>query len=304
MVCSAFFILIIFSGQLSKIYKTLREYSLGADAVMNEDYDYSFDSLEEGDLAILGTQLDQMVRRLKLTVEALNAEKEKLRIFISQMTHQLKTPLASMKLMIELSLSDNIDPEKKREFLERSLAEQNKMEWLIQTLLDISRLEIGKVKLNMKDIELPELIKQTVQVLEPRWRKKNHQIIFSLPESFRFQCDPNWFGQALENILKNAIDYTPENGRIEIKLVENDAYMKLIFKDNGIGIEPEDLPFIFDKFYRGRKALIINRNGTGIGLTLSKAIIERHDGEIRIKSIPGTGSEFILEFPRDHLKKS
>lgn len=283
---------------MNSLSKKLQEISLGADYIMNGRYRYRLPDEKEGDIAIVGSQFNQMAKRLELTLEELNQEKDNMKDFVSVMTHQLKTPLASLKTMNELLLNGAQEkPEVRREFLARSQEQIERMEWLIQTLLKITRLETGSVKFNRKKIELNSLLEEITDTLQPRLVAKKLTLEFDSGEEAYLLCDKDWLGQAIENIIKNAIDYTPVKGNIAIALTCSYNFTKISINDSGIGIDTEDLPHIFDRFYRGKNAPGTSRNGTGIGLSLSRAVIEKHNGLINVRSKKGKGSTFTIELP-------
>ena len=292
----AVMLLLIFTDGLSR---KLQEIALGADCIMNGRYGYRLPEEGEGDIAIVGSQFNQMAKRLEMTLEELNGQKENMKNFVSDMTHQLKTPLAALKTMNELLLNGAHEkPDIRNEFLRRSMEQIERMEWLVKTLLKITRLETGVIKFNLKKTLLKPMLAELIDGLLPRIASKDQNLEFDVPESAFILCDSDWLGQAVQNILKNAIDYTPNGGMLGVTITESEGFVKIGIKDSGIGIEPDELPMIFDRFYRGRSEMK-GSGGTGIGLSLAKAIVEKHGGLINVRSVRGIGSTFTIELPKE-----
>jgi len=296
-----FILLVLFS----RLYKQMNTLCLGAEKIMNGSFDIKLPEDGEGILPNLGFQFNQMSNRLKHTLDALKSEKVMLKNIISDISHQLKTPLSSLYVFNELLLDGATEQEDVRnEFLIKSKVQLERMEWLIQALLKISRLEAGVIQFNRKYEDLCFMINNIVNSLEFKWKEKNHsiQIIKNLAEEGKdfvyLSYDPEWLGEAVENIIKNAIEYTPVGGKIDIIVEEKESLVTLIIKDSGIGIPQEDLPYIFNRFYQGRNS----KKGTGIGLSLSRLIVEKHGGVINVSSRKNQGTTFTITFPKSLLR--
>lgn len=280
------------------VYQGVRQVSQGADQLMRGEYGIRFKDDAEGDLSILGHQFNQLSVRLQLSMEELNQEQERLKRLISDISHQFKTPLSSLVLFQEL-LSDPSALEHERTvLLERSRNELFRMERLIQSLLTMSRLEAGVIEVRPTVADLVSTVKECMGSLESIFRQKQLSICLKGGiEPLPLAHDPFWLSEAIRNILYNAIDFTPEYGEIIIELLRTEMSLQMTIRDFGVGIDQEDLPYIFQRFYQGKQGLLNGRRGTGVGLALSQLIIEKHGGHIRAESSLGEGTSVVMVFP-------
>ncbi len=220
--------------------------------------------------------------------------------FVANVSHELKTPLTSIKTYTETILDDemNLDDEEAKKFLNVILSESNRMSRLVSDLLQLSKFDYNKVAWNKIYFDLPELTKQVCEKHKIQADTKNQivdcYITSNVPMCF---ADRDGVEQVVTNILSNAIKYTPENGSIKVYVgcVHDDAYIKII--DNGMGIPEEDLPRVFERFYRVDKARSREMGGTGLGLPIAKEIIEANGGSISMKSEVGKGTEVVIKVP-------
>jgi two-component system phosphate regulon sensor histidine kinase PhoR len=221
--------------------------------------------------------------------------------FVSNVSHELKTPLSSIKAYIEMLQDGEANDEKSRhEFYEIIATETNRLHRLIENILNISRIESGVVKVVREPISLPGVVKQVLEVAVVQAKAKNIKIVENLqPVYSQVEADRDMIYQAVMNLVSNAVKYTREGGTVTVR-VSTDEQRKVVLceiADNGLGIPPEDLPKIFDKFYRVQANSKIAK-GTGLGLTLVKHIIETvHEGKITVTSEVGKGSTFGFELP-------
>ena len=221
--------------------------------------------------------------------------------FVSNVSHELKTPLASIKAYIEMLIDGEADDEKTRQdFYEIIASETDRLHRLIENILNISRIESGIVKVVREPISLTSVVKQVLDVVAPQAKQKNIDLVEQLvPVYYQVEADGDMIYQAVLNLISNAIKYTPEGGAIKVSVAVNERRNVAVcdVADSGTGISTEDLPHIFDKFYRV-KANTKMAKGTGLGLTLVKHIVETvHDGKLSVTSEPGKGSTFSFELP-------
>lgn len=287
---------------LKTMYSFIKKLTYNAERIVEGNFNVAISNEKEGDISKLSFQFNQMSKRLKRTLDQLRGEKAFLKDMISNISHQLKTPLASLKMFNELLLEGAVDEkEVAQEFLNRNAIQIDRMEWLIQSLLKITRLETGVIELNKKEYNLSVTIVNEVNSLMFNAKNKNQELELEYKDDYIFlEHDRRWLGEAVRNIIKNSIDYTPENGKIKIDMEERESLIRIQIEDNGIGIHEKDIPKIFDRFYQGKNTHRNNekRNGTGIGLSLSKIIVEKHGGYIEVESKLGEGSRFIIIFPK------
>lgn len=288
------------------VYANLQQLINGSEQIMSGEYDIDLPENGEGDISILGYQFNQMAKRLKLTLEQLEHEKENLKAWISDISHQLKTPIAALMMYNEiLETTPKEDEASKERFLAKSMQQINLMEWLVQNLLKLSRLEAGMIDFRFEESDIEQTVLKVIETLYGEFTSKNVEIKLKKMES-DMSCmayhDKEWLGEAIRNILRNAIEYTSRGGRIEVILENTVSLQRIIVKDNGAGISEEDLPHIFDRFYRGNKTKLTRKasttsKGSGIGLALAKFIVERHEGTIYVESRPKMGSIFTIVIP-------
>lgn len=214
---------------------------------------------------------------------------------ISDISHQLKTPLAALDMYMEILSGEAENPETVRTFSQKSLASLERMEQLIQALLKMARLDTGNIVFEKKKCFISEITMQAAGELFERARREQKEIIMEgLPDACLY-CDPEWTGEAVGNLIKNALDHTKAGGTIKIAWERSPAIFRLTVTDNGCGIAPEDIYHIFKRFYRSRSSS--DRQGAGLGLSLAKAIVEGQGGTLSVESSPGEGSAFRISFP-------
>ncbi|WP_291583816.1 sensor histidine kinase [Clostridium sp. UBA6640] len=292
-----FFITIFFIVLLDykKILSKINIVSSSVERVLEGEYDMTLEGGEEGEFSILYNQLNLLVNRLIENMEKLKKEKEFLRNIISDISHQLKTPLSSIIMLNELMTSkDDMDEETKVKFLNKTSEQLTRMEWLIINLLKIARVEAGAINYKMKNQPLIITINKAFSPLKEKAKTKKQNIIIEDKRDVYLNHDSDWMTEAIGNIIKNAIEHTEEYGTISIEIKESPLLVSIIIKDNGNGIKKEELPHIFERFYKGKHE--VKPISIGIGLTLSKSIIESNGGSISVKSIEGEGTEFVITF--------
>ncbi len=283
----------------SKVYHTIHALVQGAEGIMDGRFDVHFSDEGDGELDVLSFQFNQMAKRLEHTLAALEGEKSFLKEMISGVSHQLKTPLSSLKVYNELMLDQAGDEvATRREFLRESLGQIERMEWLIQTLLKLARLEANVITLECKPNIIDNTVNQVITQLKPRWQSKNQSVIFNPTRPLvELVYDAKWIAEVVENLIKNAIDYTPNDGQIEISVEQLDTSVRMRISDTGMGISEADIPYVFDRFYQGGANRKMHSAGSGIGLALAKLIVEKHSGFIDVKSKEFVGSTFTVVLP-------
>jgi two-component system sensor histidine kinase BarA len=221
-------------------------------------------------------------------------------ITISQVTHELRTPLTAIKGYSDLLLRNAVGPlnEAQRNFLVVIITNVDRMAELLTHLTDLSKLESGRMQIQPVLSSIHELIEQSLQILLPKIQEKRQQLILELPiDHPAMYVDPNRFGQVLINVVGNAHLYTPPEGLIEIHTSQKGNNTCVEVADNGYGISPEDISRLFTPFFRSEDPLVRQETGWGLGLYLSKLLVERMGGEIGVKSNYGVGSTFWFTLP-------
>lgn len=227
-----------------------------------------------------------------------------LQIFMSDVAHDIRTPLAAMKLSLYLMEKAKTPQDHQRHM--RSLQAQTKrLEKLVDDLFDIARLDRAATnEYHVGWLDVNALVTDVITAHEAFAEEKNLTITFEPdPATPAFLGDANSLERALTNLLMNALNYTPERGIITVRTCLCDMHIVIEIRDTGIGISPEDLPYIFDRFYRADKARGTAKGGLGLGLTIAQRIIEAHGGAIDVRSVPGTGSTFTIKLPLIYAKE-
>lgn len=283
-----FSILIIY---INKIYNKIRKLSIYANDILNNKYNMDIREYSEGDISNLKNDLYKMTIKLKEQNELSLKDKIYLQDTLSDISHQLKTPLTSMYVINELLYDDKLDKSLKKELLNKSKKGLERIEWLITSLLKMSRLDSGSEKLIFEEVKLINIINKTIEPIRIPLELKNINLNVSCNSDIKVNVDVNWTTEALINILKNAMEHTLESGNINIVCSDNPLYTMISISDDGCGISKKDLPHIFERFYKGMS----NKESIGIGLNMSKKIIESENGNISVKSKENEGTTFIIK---------
>ncbi|WP_194191186.1 sensor histidine kinase [Clostridium chrysemydis] len=254
---------------------------------------------KEGEIYILTDRFNKMTERVDLTLKRLEDEKLYLKDYLADISHQLKTPLASLFMFNDLlSENEGMPLEQKRLFLDKCEEQLERMDWLIQNLLKAGRLEANVIEFNKKNESLNNILYRIKNSFRDLAKGKDISINLYLKEEVYLVCDDKWLEEALSNIVKNCIEYTRPNGYISLDIIETKLQTKIIIEDNGIGIEKENLNKIFDRFYKGDNKEV-NPKSIGIGLYLTKNILKNMGGEIKVFSEVLKGSKFIITFIKE-----
>ncbi|MCI9080304.1 MAG: HAMP domain-containing histidine kinase [Lachnospiraceae bacterium] len=255
-------------------------------------------SQEEGELSILETEITKMVLCIKEQNEALKREKKHLADSLADIAHQLRTPLTSANLVLSL-LKNNPGNNTRKALLRETEELYIHMDWLVSSLLKLSRLDAGIVDFKCARSDLGKLINETIRLFQIQMELHGINVYTDIPDGVVIWCDYRWLLEAVQNIIKNCIENIASNGTIEITAEDNLLFTEVKFHDSGSGFDKEDLPHLFDRFYRGKDATTA---GYGIGLALCKTIIARQGGTITAKNHPDGGAVFIMRFPK-HMDK-
>ena len=213
---------------------------------------------------------------------------------ISDISHQLKTPLAALNIYNGLLQQEAEDVSEIKEFTALSEKELDRIENLVQNLLKITKLDSGTITFEKKMENVSEMMDYMERHFACQAQQEGKKLFFSGDEKVMFFCDQNWMTEAISNLVKNALDHTEEGDSIQVEWRESASILQILIRDNGRGIHPEDMPHIFKRFYRSRFSK--DKQGVGLGLPLAKAIIEAHSGTIEVDSQLGRGTVFTVNF--------
>lgn len=249
---------------------------------------------QEGMLYQMFAAVDELAKALQAKGEMALRAKQDLQDAVSDISHQLKTPLAALGMYAEIILEEPDKPETVEEFARRSLQSVARIEQLIGALLKVMRLDAGSIVFEKKRQPVSELARAAAEELHTRAKKEKKRILIQGDPGAFLECDLTWTAEALSNLIKNALDHTETGGVIRIGWRQAPALLRLWVEDDGCGIAPEDMPHIFKRFYRSRQSA--DAQGAGLGLALAKSIVEKQGGVLSVDSRPGEGSVFMITF--------
>lgn len=287
-------VLFFFLGNLTYLslrYRDTKKIRVSLNRVLSGDYNFDVKGYHDSDFDSLATDIYKITSLLKENTIHVSQEKKQLESVLSDISHQLKTPLTSMYVINDLLKDDKIDSKKRRELLYKNHNQLERIEWLVATLLKMSRLDSGMVTLKQEEVSIKDLLQKVMEPLQIPMELKGQEIVLGQTDMSLF-IDSHWTLEALLNIVKNAYEHTPVGGRISIHWNENPLYYEIIIEDNGNGIKKSELPHIFERFYKGSS----NKESIGIGLNMSKTIIEKQNGVIQVTSEEGVGTTFLIRF--------
>lgn len=250
------------------------------------------ENFSEGRAGILASEIYKLVVQLRERTDVSQKEKEYLAKMLSDISHQLKTPLTSMGIMVDLLKSRELTEEMRIRYASNIERQMERMTWLVKSLLTLSKLDADMIQMKKERIKLRELIYEVIEPFELMAELRAIEIKTVLGEEIILECDRRWMAEAFSNIVKNSLEHTGEGGRIEITGEKNNFSTNIYIKDNGTGIEPEELGHIFERFYKGKNS---PENSVGIGLALSKQLIMLQNGMVYVKSEPGKGTQFHVK---------
>ena len=271
--------------EINEVIKIIEE-------INNKNYSFKMKDINEEDLSLLKNEIYKTTIMLNEISEISKKDKKELEESLEDISHQLKTPLTSILIMIDTLLDDgDMDQNTREDFLRNMKREVMNINFLVKSILKLSRLDTNTVKFISKKESVKEIIKEAILNVSLLSDLKNVKIETNLSDSF-ITCDYKWQIEALTNILKNSIEHSYENNKVLIESSENNAYVKITIKDFGTGIAKEDINHIFERFYKGKDS---DYDSIGIGLALSKSIIEKQNGKISVES-SDDGTTFIIKY--------
>jgi len=274
-------------------YRELEKLSGYLRQIASGDYTLDVRDNHEGELSILKSDIYKVTIKLSEHGSLLKQDKLQLTDAISDISHQLKTPLTSMLVMVDLLADAELPAAKRTEFTRNIRVQLERIEWLISSLLKLSKIDAGTVQFKKDDIQVERLIRKALEPMLIPIEIKEQTVKVEGDASAAFAGDLNWTAEALINILKNGFEHTSEGGTIAITYEENALFTEIVIADNGKGIAKEDLPYIFKRFYRGKQA---SEGSIGIGLAMAHSIITSQNGTIEVKSRVGEGTTFTIKF--------
>lgn len=298
-ICSIYIILVCLVIEFislfftKKRYNDISELTYKIDKILhNNDYT-NFDVNKEGELAVLNSEIYKMTVRLREQTERLENEKNYLKDYLADISHQIRTPMTSINIMISRLSKQDLTFEDRFKIIKEISKLLTRIEWLITALLKVAQLESDTVKLKKEKTNVEEVVNKALEPLKIQAEIKNIKMKLKIEKNTNYKGDYYWSVEAISNIIKNCIEHSENGGIIEIISEINPIYTEIIITDEGKGICKEDLPHLFERFYRGNNS---GSESIGIGLYLTKMIISKQNGVITAKNRENKGAEFNIKF--------
>lgn len=272
-------------------YRKLQKLSSDLDKLLISGTPLPIREYNEGELSILANQIQKMTLRLTESAEAIKADKVYLADSLADISHQLRTPLTAMNLTTIMLRTPELSTEKRMELTGELRSLLTRTEWLVETLLKLSKLDAGTVKLASGPVKIKSLLARASKPIEIPMDLRNQKLIISCAEEV-FTGDLIWTAEAIGNILKNCMDHTPEGGTITVTAQETTLYTQIEVEDSGNGFDPKDIPHLFERFYKGSNA---SETSYGIGLALARTVITSQNGTVQAMN-GECGAKFVIKF--------
>lgn len=286
-----FFVRYYIFRKIKLIYKVIHRHKLPTDFKADKI------QMNQNILDDVDREVDQWAEEHDRELEALEKLATYRRRFIGDVSHELKTPIFNIQGFIHTLLDGAIDdPVVNRQYLQRAARNADRLEAIVEDLETINKLESGQMVLDLRDFDIRDLTDEVFADLEMKAKERNIRLTYKegANQHFRVRADKESIRQVLINLIHNSIKYGREGGVTKVSLYDMESYILLEVSDNGLGIQPEHLPHVFDRFFRADKSRSREAGGTGLGLSIVKHIIEAHKQTINVRSTPGQGSTFGL----------
>lgn len=277
-----------------KIYKKADKLSDTVDMILHSDEVILFgETEEEGDFAVLESEIRKMTVKLRESAYLLQKEKIYLTDSIADISHQLRTPLTTINLLMSFLQKYDLSTEERFKYVNEINSHLRRVDWLISSLLKISKLDAETVVMKKEKVSVAKVVAKAAEAIMIPLEIRNQLFEYKSMGNEHFTGDFNWTVEAVSNIIKNCMEHTPEGGEISVYAKENILYTKIVVEDTGAGISKEDLPHLFERFYKGKGS---SDSSVGIGLALSRMIVQNQNGSIKAENRKEGGSRFIIKF--------
>lgn len=273
----------------------LEQITLLIEALVEQQERQIFSEAEDTLTARLQHQLLKLRNILTAQNQMLAQEKEQIKTLISDISHQIKTPIAAANTFAELLSDGELSAEERTEYITTLQMSLGKLTFLTNSLIKMSRLESGIISLKPEKNSLNEIVLQAVKTVYAKAKEKGILITFECDQAFEAVLDFNWTAEAISNVIDNAVKYTPQGGFVRLQITEYPSFLRLDISDNGVGIPEEEQAKIFGRFYRGKQS--VSTDGVGIGLYLTREIINKQNGYMKVSS-DENGSTFSMFLPK------
>lgn len=274
-------------------YNRIAGLSREINRILHGEAEISLEAYEEGELAVLQSEVMKMTVRLREQAERLQRDKTYLADSIADISHQIRTPLTSVNLIVSFLSKPELSGERRLALTKELAGLLARIDWLISALLKMSRLDAGTANLARGRVAVAEVLRQSTEPLLIPMELRAQKLTVRCPEGAAFIGDLPWSVEAVGNILKNCMEHTPEGGEIAVTAEENAIYTEIRIADDGPGIAKEDLPHLFERFYKGKDA---GEQSVGIGLALTRMIVAEQNGTVKAENLKNGGAAFTIRF--------
>jgi len=281
--------------QKRSLNQSLEKITKQIDDILYHHKQFYIYQYKEGSLYILENEIKKLVLKLSDQNRQLKQERNLLKESLEDISHQMKTPLTSLNLIIERLKDSNISLKEKKELIKEEVKLLDKIEWLIQSLLKLAQIDSHSIEFVQENIKTEEFIHQLIEPFEILIDIKDISVDYQYQKDSVLYIDKHWTLEALSNIVKNCIEHLKEEGKLKIEVNQTPLYDEVIIQDNGEGIDPEDLLHLFERFYKGKNS---SHQSVGIGLALSQKIIENQNGTISVENTY-PGAKFTIHFYKE-----
>ena len=274
-----------------KRYQQIAQLSLSLDKVLHGNA-IQIDDQYEGELSILSDEISKMIIKLNEQTELLQKDKVRLTNAIADIFHQMRTPLTSINLSLTVLNDEHLSNDKALYYRRDIKKQLEKLQWLIETLLKMSKIDAKTAIFHRQELPAKDILTRAIEPFAIPMELKEQKCVLNCINEKMF-VDEQWTMEAFSNLIKNAMEHTPDGGTIQLNVSENPLYTEVIVQDNGEGIPEEDIPYMFERFYKGKNA---KPESVGIGLAFARMIITAQNGTISVKNHPDGGACFTVRF--------
>ncbi|SFW13410.1 sensor histidine kinase [Ruminococcus flavefaciens] len=273
-------------------YKRISKLSADIDRILHGEEDIQFENYSEGDIGLLQSEVYKMTVRLREQQSRLMEEKVSLADLLADISHQIRTPLTSINILVSMLSEPDLTYEKREQLVHKLYGLLSRIDWLITALLKMSKLDAGTIRFHSEDISMQELLDKACMPVRVPIELRGQELV--IEAEGELSCDVAWSCEAIGNIVKNCMEHTPDSGTIKVCGKRNPLYSEIVISDSGSGISAEDLPHIFERFYKGRTSE--DKGGFGIGLALARMIVTEQNGTLKAENAPDGGAMFTMRF--------
>lgn len=272
-------------------YRRISQLTSDIDRILHGEENISLEKYAEGELALLQSEVYKMTVRLREQQSKLMDDKIYLADFLADISHQIRTPLTSMNILVSMLAKPELSFDKREQTVHKLYGLLSRMDWLITALLKMSRLDAGTVRFHKEDITMQQLLDKACMPVRIPIELHGQELV--IEAEGELECDISWTCEAIGNIVKNCMEHTPDGGMIKVIGQKNPLFSEIIITDSGSGISEEDLPHIFERFYKGRDSE--DKGGFGIGLALARKIVTEQNGTLKAENHGGS-ARFTIRF--------